>query len=142
MGIRDWLGSRSNKRAVAAGPSDEHPTALSAIGALMRAHVEAGDDGMWTTLTGAGNGKKALIEVAGEDINFCTLEVDLPALLRQSDLAAMAEGAHAGGRKHDDKSLWTIPGATPEQLALIIDAAFAGPCGLGPAYSVEGERHD
>jgi len=139
MGLRDWFKSSGKEKARAIGPSPEHPTTLAAIRSLVDVHAQAGDDGMWLTLNGRGGGRSATIELAGEQLNFCTEEVELPVLLRSIGCDDLAAAARAGGKKADDRSLWTVGEASPEQLAMVIDVAFAR--ALGEAYTVEGERH-
>lgn len=139
MSWRDWF---KKKRASAKAPSAEYATPLEAIRALLEIHAEAGEDGLWATFEARSPVGKAVIEVAGEQLNFCTSEVDLPAILQSLGCAALAAAAKAGGRKGNDRTLWTVPGATPEQLATVIDVTFAVVFGLGEAYEVEGERHD
>ncbi len=142
MGIRDWFGAKGKGGVRVTGASPEYPTTLAAITSLVDAHAAAGDDGMWLTLSGRGNGRSATIELAGEQLNFCTEEVDLPGLLRSIGCDDLAAAARAGGKKGNDRSLWTIAGASSEQLAMAIDVAFARSLGLGEAYTVEGGRHE
>lgn len=139
MGFRDWFKPGGGGGAAAA-PSAEHPTPLSAILALIELEWANTDDGQWVTWEGRGNGRAATIELAGEELNFCTWEVDLRALLGQMGLGEVAATAQAGGERGDDRTIWRVR-VEPAVLASIIDMVFIDVMGLGEGYSVRGERH-
>lgn len=143
MGIFDWLGGPKERASVSA-PSADHPTPISAIQALLEIDAAAGDDGLWITFNASGGsaapGGAAVIEVSGHNLNFCTEEVDLPAVLRDLGCTELAAMVTAGGRKQTDTTMWTLPHAVPEELAAAVDAVFLK--WLGEGYRVEGERHD
>jgi hypothetical protein len=140
MGWRDWFKpSGGGATESVRGPSGEYPTALAAVLALIEAHPARGaDDGSWLTFEGSGGGKKGVIEIAGEQLNFCTEEVELTPVLRSLGFEGLAARARAAGGA--DRTVWSLPGATAEELASVVDAVFVVVLGLGEGYHVSGER--
>jgi hypothetical protein len=102
--------------------------------------TSGGDDGGWLTFEAHADGKSAVVEVAGDHLNFCTERVDLPGVLRTLALDRLAAGASPG--PIDDTTIWSVPGASAEEFARVIDAAFAAVLGggLGEVYEVWGMR--
>src|SRR4051812_38370559 len=71
MGIRDWFAKDSQGLRRIKAPSPEYPTARAAIEAMLRAHPDVGQDEDWITFEAQGAGKKATVEVADHQVNFC-----------------------------------------------------------------------
>jgi hypothetical protein len=144
MGIRDWFAKKPSaspsSRGEGAAPSAEFPTPLSLIRAMLERYPAVGEDGDWITFVGKADGREAIVEVSGESINLCKTSVDLPAVLRQVGLAGLAEAARAGGRKNEDRTMWELSKAAPEELAAAIHAAFSRGLGLGETYSLTAEH--
>jgi hypothetical protein len=138
MGIRDWFAKDPGDIRKVKGPSPEHPTARAAIEAMLRAHPDVGQDDDWISFEGEGAGKEAMVEVAGNQVNFCDVEVDLVRMLRESGLNALAECVRPADRKGKDLTLWIVEHATIEELIEIVDFAFARALGLGESYKVYG----
>jgi hypothetical protein len=121
-------------------PSPRFPTALDAIVALVtdyRAHPKVAEDA-WLTFTGDAGGKQAIIELSDDAVNFCVEQVDLPALLHRHGLGALADIARQGATP--DTTLWPLPGATPDELAAVVDLAFREHFALEQGYRVRGEH--
>jgi hypothetical protein len=95
-------------------------------------------EGGWATFEVERKGAEPIIVQAGADgvVNACVDEVDLPALLRDVGLDALA--ALTVPTEPPDRSLWTIPNAAPAELAQAVHAVFARHHALGDAYRVRG----
>ena len=102
-------------------PSEEYPLPIDAISAIL-----AGcdlEDG-WVSFVVKFGGAKHIVEVAGTSINSCAVEIDLPSLLREAGLNALAETAHPGGKKQNDLTLYELPGASAQELAEVVNVVF------------------
>jgi hypothetical protein len=73
-------------------------------------------------------------------VNFCNEDVDLPRLLREGGLDALAACVSPADGKGKDLTLWDIENATTDELIEIVDSAFANALGLGDTYEVEAEH--
>jgi len=140
MGIRDWFKGNSDTLSLVQAPSAEYPTARAAIEAIVRAHPKIGESGDWLTFEAGDETRSAIIEIGDHRANFGTTRVDLPAVLRDAGLDALAECVRPAGRNGNDPTLWLIDDASPEELTEIVDFAFTRVFGLGPSYRVNG-RH-
>jgi hypothetical protein len=140
MGIRDWFANEDEGLRRAKGPSPEYPTARAVIEAMLRAHPDVGGDDDWIEFAAAGNGKKATIQLDVNQVSFGNKDVDLPRLLREGGLSALAECVRPADGKGKDLTLWDIENATTDELIEIVDFAFAKALGLGDAYKVDAEH--
>ena len=137
MGLRDWLAGRKPEERRTIIPQGPAPTGVNPIDlmedAIRRCREEGGDG--WVTFKVAGeNRPERIVEVAGDHLNTCLEEVDVPALLRAVGLTALADSAAAGST-----GIWTFPGASPAELAAAADAVFRLHYGMGEAYTVRAD---
>ena len=139
MGIRDWFKS-APKPAPVSAPSALYATPFDAIAALVREY-RAGNQAGWLTFEGACERHSVVVQISGDVINFGTTEVALPSLLGASGLMHLAAGAGPGGHPKD-RTLWSVPGASAEELAAIVHEAFVTILGLGEGYSLVGSRDE
>jgi hypothetical protein len=142
MGIRDWFDKKPGSVERVEAPSPEYPTPRAAIEAILRAHPGVGDNEDWITFEAEGAGKKAMIEVTGNQVNFCNVKVDLPRLLQEAGLGALAERVRPAGRKGTDLTLWTIENATVDELIEIVDFALTKAFGLGNSCRLDAVHQD
>jgi hypothetical protein len=140
MGIRDWFANEPEQMRRVKAPSPEYPTARGAIEAMLRAHPDVGNDDDWIEFDARGAGKKATIQLDCNQVSFGRADVDLPRLLRESGLPALADCVRPADGKGKDLTLWDIQNATTDELIEIVDFAFAKALGLGDAYSVDAEH--
>lgn len=116
-------------------PSEEYPLPIDAISAIL-----AGcdlDDG-WVSFVVKYGGAEHIVEVAGTSISSCAVKIDLPSMLRDAGLNALAEMAHPGGKKQDDLTLHELPGASPQELAEVVNVVFRYHHKLPENYEVSG----
>lgn len=120
-------------------PSEQFPAPLDAILHALRQDRDAHDGG-WCTFDASSGDANATIQVSGNGVNTLLTPVELPRLLDSLGLAALASQAHMGGKKRGDPTLWMLPDASPDELAVVVDALFTGPLALGSTYSVVARR--
>lgn len=142
MGIKDWFAKKPGTVDKVKAPSSEYPTARAAIEAILRAHPNVGKEEDWITFEAEGAGKDAIVEVADNQVNFCKVEIDLPRMLREGGLSALAECVRPAGRKANDLTLWNIESASTEELIEIVDFALAKALGLGDSYTLYATHQD
>ena len=141
MGIRDWFAKKPPILGSVSSPTEEYPTPLNAIETLIAANEQAGDDSAWVTFEADADGPKAIVEISGDQLNFCKREVALCELLKSSAAAPLAHRATPGGRKQTDRTCWTLADPTPHDLALIVHAVFQHEFRLGEEYLLSGKRN-
>jgi hypothetical protein len=107
---------------------------------MLRAHPDVGGDDDWIEFVAAGNGKKATIQLDVNQVSFGNEGVDLPRLLREGGLGALAECVRPADGKGKDLTVWDVENATVEELVEIVDFAFVKALGLGDAYKVDAEH--
>lgn len=69
-------------------------------------------------------------------INTCDESVDLPRILNQVGLTALAE--FTTPVNDDDRTLWSLPNATTAEVAQAVHAVFIHHHDLGQTYEVKG----
>lgn len=116
-------------------PSEDYPSPIDAISAIL---AGCDLDNGWVSFVVKFGGAKHIVEVAGTTINSCAVEIDLPSLLREAGLNALAETAHAGGKKQDDLTLHELPGASAQELAEVVHVVFRYYHKLPDNYDVHG----
>lgn len=78
-----------------------------------------------------------VIQISPPDIvNTCLDSVDLPAILKQVGLDALA--GVAAQVNDNDRTLWRLPDATPAELAQVVHALLARHNELGDHYQTRG----
>lgn len=142
MGIRDWFAKKSGSIKRVHVPSAEYPTARAAIEAIVGAYPDIGQNGDWITFEAEGAGKRATVEIADGQVNFCNVEMDLSRMLQEAGLRALAENVRPADRKGKDLTLWKIENTNTDALIQIVDFAFAKALGLGDSYSLHAEHQD
>lgn len=138
MGLLDWFKREPRFEAIA--PSPEHPTARSAVRALVEHDLRVDDGRGWVNLHADGAGSKAMIQTAQRSINLLKERSDLPDFLRRMGQPDLAARAVPGGRRKNDPTLWEIVDATPDEIALVVDLLFAHHFRLGILYTLQGDR--
>lgn len=137
MGFRDWLAGRKTGDRHAATPSRPASPGAAPIDVMEEAirHCrEQGGDG-WVTFKVVGEDRRErILEVAGDHVNTCLEEVDVPALLRVVGLTELADTAVAG-----NSGIWTFRAASPAELAAAADAVFRLHYRMGEAYTVRAD---
>jgi hypothetical protein len=141
MAFRDWFAKRPDVLSSVRHPSPEYPTPLSAIEALLGANIRAGDDAAWITFQAGPDADPRIIEVSGDQINFCTREVQLDRLLAGVNESQLVASVHPGGRAGADRTCWTLEAPTAATLARIVHAVFRIEYALGDSYPLQGERN-
>ena len=116
-------------------PNEEYPTPIDAIAAIL---ADCDLENGWVSFVVKFGGAKHIVEVAGTSLNSCAVEIDLPSLLREAGLNALAEIVHPGGKKQDDRTLYEIPGASPQELAEVVNVVFRYHHKLPENYEVHG----
>lgn len=139
MRLRDFFAGRRDRRLRSVDSAVGFTAPIDALAALLVAHRQAGDEG-WVTFEAASADRKAVLEVAGDQLNFCTVEVDLRETLTEVGMPTLAELARPGGDHETDRALWRVPDASTDELAAIIDAALTQCLGMQPGYRVRGKR--
>jgi hypothetical protein len=127
---------KSNPFPEAEAPSEDFSIPIDAIKYLVAAHRDF--EGSWVTLDAEAGDKAETIQVAGEAINLLLEETDLATILENLGLTALASIARKAGDHADHPTLWTLPDASPDEIAVVVDALFAQHFGLGPEYRLRG----
>jgi hypothetical protein len=142
MGIRDWFSKKPATLESVTAPSSDYATARSAIEAILRAYPNLGENEDWVSFQAEAGGKKAIVEVANNQVNFCKEQIDLPGMLRGGGLTVLADCVRPAGRKSSDLTLWSIENVSIEELVEIVDFAFTKALGLGDSYGLYAEHMD
>lgn len=137
MGLFSWL--KPEPRPGARAPSAEHPTPYDAIVSLVEIDIERGDCNEWITFHAANGSREATIQTAQQTLNLLNHEVDLPSFLSRHGEPELARKAVMGGRKRNDRTLWTLQNSTASDVARVVDLLFLHEHAMGDGYSVEGE---
>jgi hypothetical protein len=135
VGIFSKLFS-SDPQPEATAPSEAFALPIDAIVFLVREQRTIEDS--WVTLDAEADGKSETIQVADDSINLLLEETDLASILEGLGLTALASIARKVGDNENDPTMWTLPDATPEEIATVVDALFAQHFGLGPGYRLHG----
>jgi hypothetical protein len=133
MGLFSWL--RPSKSPSAIAPSDQYPTCVAALNALIGIVVADQNQEKWATLNARGSAGKATIQVNIDEVNCLLHEIDLPAFLIRHGQPALAARAQP---KDQDMTYWRITDGTVSELTTIVDLLFIHELGLGPQYTVQG----
>ncbi|HBS29942.1 MAG TPA: hypothetical protein DEB06_10975 [Phycisphaerales bacterium] len=120
-------------------PGDACSGPLDAIAQVAARLPAVADKGLWATFTAGDGADPRVVELNADRINLCAS--DGPEIDLRRFLAAHGLGSLVPSAVRRDANLYELPGATPEQRALVVHAIFADHYGLGEDYPVRAHLH-
>ena len=128
---RDQFGQHES-RIIARYPGESFHSQRDAIAALVEELQRLGD--WYGSVVGSLGDEQRLIQLTEDTVNFCAEPIDLAhftSMLNKHGLARLAPRVVESG-----KGLFTIPEATPDELAAITDVYFSQHYRMGDQYHI------
>lgn len=116
--------------ARALSPTLEHSKPVSAFAFVITAYeASPRRTDHWCTFRGRDEGESARVQYTAAGLNTLAHEFDLASMLSSAGLADLASRTRVVG-----VGLHAIEGATPAELAVVVDAIFVVHFGFRPGY--------